>query len=109
MNLSILEWLLEEQNPEVQLRTLKEYMKLPDDDEKVIECRRLLLQSKTYERALKKLRKDKPWDNKAESLTPDAEWNIIQSAVTPTGAGNHRGGVFGVGSLTGSMVEQGMR
>ena len=37
-------------------------MKLPDDDEKVIECRRLLLQSKVYERALKKLRKDKPWD-----------------------------------------------
>ena len=47
MDQSTLEWLLEEQNPEVRLRTLKEYMKLPDDDEKVIECKRLLLQSKT--------------------------------------------------------------
>ena len=61
MNRTILDWLLEEQNPEVRLRTLKEYMKLPDDDEKVVECKRLLIQSKVYERALKKLRKEKPW------------------------------------------------
>lgn len=45
MNRTILDWLLEEQNPEVRLRTLKEYMKLPDDDEKVVECKRLLIQS----------------------------------------------------------------
>ena len=32
MNQSILDWLLEEETPEVRLRTLKEYMKLPDDD-----------------------------------------------------------------------------
>ena len=62
MDQSILNWLLEEETPEVRLRTLKEYMKLPDDDEKVIECKKQLLQSKTYERALKKLGKDKPWD-----------------------------------------------
>ena len=35
----ILEWLLEEETPEVRLRTLKEYLKLPDDDERVIECK----------------------------------------------------------------------
>ena len=62
MDQSILDWLLEEETPEVRLRTLKEYMKLPDDDEKVIGCKSLLLQNKVYERALKKLRKDKPWD-----------------------------------------------
>lgn len=45
MNRTILDWLLEEQNPEVRLRKLKEYMKLPDDDEKVVECKRLLIQS----------------------------------------------------------------
>ena len=56
MDNSILEWLLEEETPEVRLRTLKEYEKLPDDDEKVIECKKLLLQSRVYERALKKLR-----------------------------------------------------
>ena len=62
MDQSILDWLLEEETPEVRLRTLKEYMKLPDNDEKVIECKKRLLESKTYERVLKKLRKDKPWD-----------------------------------------------
>ena len=44
-----------------------------------------------------------------DSLTSDTERIIIRSAVNPTRAGYHRGGVFGVGSLTGSMVEQGMR
>ena len=54
MDQSVLSWLLEEENPEVRLRTLKEYQKLSEDDEKVIECKKLLLQSKTCERALKK-------------------------------------------------------
>ena len=31
MDHSILEWLLEEENPEVRLRTLKEYEKLPEE------------------------------------------------------------------------------
>ena len=75
MDRTILDWLLEEQNPEVRLRTLKEYMKLPDDDEKVIECKRLLLQSKVYERALKKLRKEKPWD-KFDAIMAFAEWGL---------------------------------
>ena len=56
MDHSILEWLLEEENPEVRLRTLKEYEKLPEDDEKVVECKKALLDSKIYERGLKKLR-----------------------------------------------------
>lgn len=36
MDRTILEWLLEGKNPEVRLRTLKEYQKLPEDDKKVI-------------------------------------------------------------------------
>ena len=80
MDRSILDWLLEKQNPEVRLRTLKEYMKLPDDDEKVIECKRLLLQSKTYERALKKLRKDKPWD-KFDAIMAFAEWGLTRRDI----------------------------
>ena len=59
MDRMILEWLLEEKNPEVRLRTLKEYEKRPEDEEEVAECKKLLLQSKMYERALKKLRKNK--------------------------------------------------
>lgn len=56
MDENILEWLLEEDTPEVRIRTLKEYLKLSDDDTKVIECKNKLLQSKVYERALKKYR-----------------------------------------------------
>ena len=80
MDQSILDWLLEEETPEVRLRTLKEYMKLPDDDEKVIECKSLLLQSKTYERALKKLRKDKPWD-KFDAIMALAEWGLTRKDI----------------------------
>ena len=40
MDQTILEWLLEEEDPEVRLRTLKEYEKLPEDDERVIECKK---------------------------------------------------------------------
>ena len=46
MDRSILEWLLEDETPEVKLRTLKEYEKLPEDDESVIACKKLLLQSR---------------------------------------------------------------
>ncbi len=80
MDRLILEWLLEEKTPEVRLRTLKEYMKLPDDDEKVIECKKLLLQSKMYERALKKLRKDKLWD-KFDAVMAFAEWGLIRKDI----------------------------
>ncbi len=80
MNQSILDWLLEEETPEVRLRTLKEYMKLPDDDEKVVECKRRLLHSKTYERALKKNRKDKPWD-KFDAIMAFAEWGLTRKDV----------------------------
>lgn len=54
MEQTILEWLLEEQTPEARLRTLKEYMKLPEDDEEVVNCKGLLLQSKVYERVQKR-------------------------------------------------------
>ena len=80
MDRLILEWLLEEETPEVWLRTLKEYLKLPDDDEKVIECKKLLLQSKMYERALKKLRKDKLWD-KFDAIMAFAEWGLTRKDI----------------------------
>ena len=80
MDRSILDWLLDEDTPEVRLRTLKEYLKLPDGDEKVIGCKRLLLQSKTYERALKKLRKDKPWD-KFDAVMAFAEWGLTRQDI----------------------------
>lgn len=80
MDHSILAWLLEEENPEVRLRTLKESMKLPDDDESVMECKRLLLQSKIYERGLKKLRTDKPWA-KYDAILAFAEWGLTRADI----------------------------
>lgn len=80
MDRTILEWLLEEENPEVRLRTLKECEKLPEGDERVIDCKRLLLQSKVYERALKKLRTDKPWA-KFDAILAFAEWGLTRADI----------------------------
>ena len=80
MDHSILEWLLEEENPEVRLRTLKEYEKLPEDDERVVECKKLLLHSKVYERGLKKLRTDKPWA-KYDVILGFAEWGLTRTDI----------------------------
>ena len=80
MDQTVLEWLLEEKNPEVRLRTLKEYEKLPEDDAQVIDCKKLLLQSKTYERGLKKLRTDKPWA-KYDAILGFAEWGLTRAEI----------------------------
>ena len=80
MDRMILEWLLEEKNPEVRLRTLKEYEKRPEDEEEVAECKKLLLQSKVYERGLKKLRTDKPWA-KYDAIMAFAEWGLTRDDI----------------------------
>ena len=80
MDRSILDWLLEESTPEVRLRTLKEYEKLPDDDAAVVECKKQLLQSKVYERGLKKLRTDKPWA-KYDAIMAFAEWGLTRDDI----------------------------
>ena len=80
MDHTILEWLLEEDTPEVRLRTLKEYVRLPEDDEKVAECKELLLRSKVYERGLKKLRTDKPWA-KYDAILAFAEWGLTRDDI----------------------------
>ena len=80
MEQSVLEWLLDDNNPEVRLRTLIEYRKLPQDDESVIECKSQLLHSKVYERGLKKLKKDKPWD-KYDAIMAFAEWGLTRDDI----------------------------
>ena len=80
MEREVLEWLLDEETPEVRLRTLKEYEKLPEDDTRVIECKTKLLQSKTYERILKKLRADKPW-GKYDAIMAFAEWGLTRDDI----------------------------
>ena len=80
MDENILEWLLSDDTPEVRLRTLKEYQKLSDDNPKVIECKSKLLQSKIYERGLKKLKKDKPWE-KFDAIMAFAEWGLTKEDI----------------------------
>ena len=80
MNESILNWLMEDENPEVKLRTLKEYQKLGDDDAKVIECKKQLLESKVYARALNKLHKPKNWD-KYDAILAFAEWGLTRADI----------------------------
>ena len=80
MDQAILEWLLEETNPEVRLRTLKEYEKLSEDDEQVVDCKKLLLQSKVYECGLKKLRTDKLWA-KYDAILAFAEWGLTRADI----------------------------
>ena len=80
MDHSILTWLLEEENLETRLRTLKEYEKLPEDDERVVECKKMLLHSKVYERGLKKLRTDKPWA-KYDAILGFAEWGLTRADI----------------------------
>ena len=80
MDRTILEWLLEGNNPEVRLRTLKEYEKLPEDEEQVVGCKKLLLESKVYERGLKKLRSDKPWA-KYDAILAFAEWGLTRADI----------------------------
>ncbi|MCR5848063.1 MAG: hypothetical protein K6G75_08090 [Lachnospiraceae bacterium] len=80
MERTVLDWLLEETSPEVRLRTLKEYEKLSEDDERIILCKKELLQSKVYERALKKLKKDKPWD-KYDAIMAFAEWGLTRDDI----------------------------
>ena len=80
MDENILKWLLSDDTPEVRLRTLKEYQKLSDDDLEVIECKSKLLQSKIYERGLKKLKKDKPWE-KFDAIMAFAEWGLTREDI----------------------------
>ena len=42
MDQTVLDWLMEDKNPEVKLRTLKEYEHYPEDNEKVIACKKEL-------------------------------------------------------------------
>ena len=80
MDQNVLNWLLEEENPEVRLRTLKDYQKLSEDNEIVVSCKEVLLQSKIYERGLKKLRKEKNWD-KYDAIMAFAEWGLTRNDI----------------------------
>lgn len=73
----ILNWLLEDSNPEVKLRTMKEYLGLSDDNNRVIQAKEELLNSKIYARTLNKLKKDNKW-SKFDAIMAFAEWGLLR-------------------------------
>lgn len=76
----ILNWLLEDNTPEVKLRTLKEYLGLSDDHERVIHAKEELKKSKIFARTLKKLKQDKKW-SKFDAIMAFAEWGLLRSDI----------------------------
>ena len=69
-----------DENPEVKLRTLKEYLRFDDKHPEVIRARENLLKSKIYARTIKKLHSDKKW-NKFDALMALAEWGLTRNDV----------------------------
>ncbi len=80
MKQEILDWLLEDSNPAVKLRTLKEYLCLDDKDSRVISTKKDLLESKVYDSAVKKLHTDKLWF-KFDALLAFAEWGLTRKDI----------------------------
>lgn len=80
MDKQICEWLLGDENPEVKLRTLKEYLKYDDKHPEVITTRENLLKSKIYKKTVKKLHSDKKWD-KFDALMAFAEWGLTRKDI----------------------------
>jgi hypothetical protein len=77
-NHPIMEWLLEDKNPEVKLRILKEYFNKKDDDKEVVDTKELLKSSKIYEDAMLKLNSEKVWP-KYDAITSFAEWGLTRN------------------------------
>ena len=76
----ILNWLLEDREVEVKLRTLKEYLGLSEEDERVIGAKEELKNSKIYARILKKLKQEKKW-SKFDAIMALAEWGLLRSDI----------------------------
>ncbi len=73
----VIDWLLENENPEVKLRTLKEWYGYDSKHPEVIEVTRQLLQSPIYNEAMDKLKGDKKW-GKYDALIALAEWGLTR-------------------------------
>lgn len=76
----IINWLLEDETPEVKLRTLKEYLRYDDSYPEVVRTKELLLSSKIYTSIIKKLHSEKMWD-KFDALMALAEWGLTRKDI----------------------------
>lgn len=73
----IIDWLLEETNPEVKLRTLKEYYEFDDEHEEVKKAKYEIMNSPLFKLAIEKLKGDKKW-GKYDALISLAEWGLTR-------------------------------
>lgn len=71
---NVLKWLLEEENPSIRYRTMKELQKIPSTEKKMIETQQSILQTST----IKKIRK---------SMHPEGYWTVKRHDGRIIGAG----------------------
>lgn len=80
MDSQIKEWLLEEKNPEVRLRVLKEGLMYNDDSIEVISTKENLKNSKIYKGVIKKLHSEKKW-TVYDGIYALAEWGLNRNDI----------------------------
>lgn len=76
----LLIWLLEEENPEVRLRVLTEYLKLPRENEEVKQAKSALLKAPIFQKAMNMLKEEKIWP-RYDALTSFAEWGLTREDI----------------------------
>ena len=76
----VIDWLLEEEQPEVKLRTLKEFYGYGNVHDEVLVAKQQLLQTPLYETAMNKLKGEKKWE-KYDALTCFAEWGLTREDI----------------------------
>ncbi len=77
----IIEWLLEEENPEVRYRTLTEYLKYPKESEEVRQAKAALFMAPVFKNAMNLLKEEKIWP-RYDALTSFAEWGLTREELT---------------------------
>lgn len=80
MDKQIREWLMEEKNPEVRLRVLKEGLGYDEDNEEVIATKESLKKSRMYAGAIKKLHSEKKW-TVYDAFLALAEWGCTRKDI----------------------------
>lgn len=75
-----LDWLLEDEHPEVKLRTLKEFYGYCNEHTEVILAKQQLLRSPLYKIAMEKLKGEKKW-GKYDALICFAEWGLTREDI----------------------------
>lgn len=76
----LLVWLLEEENPEVKLRVLREYLKYEDNNPEVIYTKEILQHTDIYQKAVNDLFNENKW-RRYDALIALAEWGLTRDDV----------------------------